>query len=173
MLGVSGPAWLRSSLGGNAMARIGKIRLWKVLAASAILGICAAFPVYVRMPQQCVLCRAERVEYRIAGVSFSNGFRQDGDFTRWYIAHRPPHAHVWRYSAWGCMVERNFFGLILSFTMIRHHPVLFLTPDEELAFVKQQDENALNRFFSDMGSTNHDAQFRAVEVARKQFPDRK
>src|SRR5689334_18962830 len=108
------------------MALIGKIQLWKVLIASATLGTLAAFPAYVRIPEQCVLCRAERVEYRIIGISFPTQLQNDGEFTRWYVGNRPPHSHMWRYSGWGCMVERNFFGLILSFSMMRHHPVLFL-----------------------------------------------
>ncbi|HWH68141.1 MAG TPA: hypothetical protein VNT26_02040 [Candidatus Sulfotelmatobacter sp.] len=153
------------------MVRLGKVKLWKVIAISAILGICASIPVYVRMPEQCVLCRAERVEYRIAGISFPTGLKQDGEFTRWFLTHRPPHAHTWRYSAAGCMVERNFFGLILSFSMMMHHPVLFLKPTEELEFVQHQDEATLSQFFADMASTNLDLQFRAYEGARKKLAD--
>lgn len=153
------------------MGRLGKIKLSKITAASAVLGICAAVPVYVRMPEQCVLCRAERVEYRIAGISFPTGLKQGGEFTRCYVAHRPPHKHIWRYSAWGCMVERNFFGLVLTVSMMMHHPVLFLKPAEELEFVTLQDEAALSKFFATMASTNLELQLRAYEGARKNLAD--
>lgn len=155
------------------MRRIGKIPFRWILLASVILGICGVVPAYVRMPEQCVLCRAERVEYRIVGIPFSKGLRQDGEFTSWYVTNRPPHKHIWRYSAPGCMMERNCFGMILSFTMVMRHPVLFLKPSEELKFVKQQDEAALTKFFADMASPDVEVCFRAFEAARTQLSNTK
>jgi hypothetical protein len=155
------------------MVRIGKVRLWKVLLASAILGVCAAFPVYVRMPEQCVLCRADRVEYRVAGISFPRCLREDGEFTRWYTTHRPPHTHIWRYAGSGCMVERNFFGLILSFSMMMPHPIQIMKPSEELKFVKYQNEAALSQFFADMASPDFEVQYRAFETAKKRLAEAK
>jgi hypothetical protein len=143
-----------------------KIRLWKLLLISALLGICGAFPAYVRVPQQCVLCRAERVEYHVLGMSFSTGLRKDGDFTRWYSSNRPPHAHIWKYSDPDCLVERNYFGLPLTISMMKHHPIIFLDPGDELAFVKRQNEAVLSGFFADAASTNIDFQYRALNTAR-------
>jgi hypothetical protein len=151
--------------------RVGKIRLWKLLVAGGVLGICAAFPVYMRIPQQCVLCRAERNTFHVFGTSFSAGFRGDGEFTRWYLAHRPPHTHVWHCSAHGCLPDRNFFGLPLSLYMMMGHPVLHLTPSQELQFVQHSDEATLTQFFADAGSTNLEAQLRASDTVRKTLSD--
>ena len=154
-----------------AMRSLGKIQLWKVIVASTILGICASFPVYMRIPEQCVLCRAECDEYHLFGVTFFGGFRDNGEFTRWYVTHRPPHAHVWHCSHPGCLADHNFFGLPLSLYMMRGHPILFLTPGEELRFVKRADVSTLSEFFADAASTNLGAQLRAQDTARKRMSD--
>jgi len=69
----------------------------------------------------------------------------------------------------GCLVGRNFFGLPLTINMIRHHPIILLSPSEELLFVEQQDDAALAQFFADAASSDREAQFRAFETARKQL----
>jgi len=155
------------------MRRKGKIPLRWPLLASALLGLGAALPVYLRMSQECVLCRSERVEYRIAGISFPTGLTQDKEFTRWYFANRAAREHKWWISAPGCLVERNFFGLILSFSMIRHHPIHFMKPDQELAFVRVQDSSAIEKFFTSIASDDIDISYPAVESAKKQLADAK
>lgn len=150
-----------------AVRSVKKFKLWKVLAAIVVLGICATFSVYVRVPQQCVLCRAERSSYRVCGVSFSDGIRNDGEFTRWYVSHRPPHNHVWFFSGAGCLAECNFFGLVISLDLMKRHPVLQLDPAEELKFVKESDEAVLSQFFTDAASQDTQVRLRAADTARR------
>lgn len=162
------------SLGGLstvAMRRIGKVRLWKVLIVSAILGVCGAVPVYVRIPQQCVLCRAERSSFHLFGISFSGGFRDDSEFARWYVTHRPPHDHIWHCSHTGCLPDRNFLGVPVTLYMMRGHPVLHLRPSLELQFVKRSDHEVLSQFFADAASTNTKAQLRAADTVRKRISE--
>lgn len=131
-------------------------RLWHVLLFSFVLGIAASFPAYKRVLQQCVLCRAERTEYEILGVSFSRGFNNQKPFPIWYAAHRPAHDHQWQYSGPGCLWKRNFFGLPLTIYKMKHHPLVLVPPDGELLFVKRQDESTLNQFFADAVSADQD-----------------
>jgi hypothetical protein len=135
--------------------------------------VCAAFPVYMRIPEQCVLCRAERNEYHVFGMSFSGGYHEDGQFTQWYAAHRPSHTHIWHCSAVGCLPERNFFGLPLTLYMMKGHPILHLRASDELRFVQQADEATLRQFFSDAGSGEVGAPRRAADTARKALAEPK
>src|SRR5437867_3658295 len=144
---------MHSDLSLVAMRPMGKVRLWKVLVLTAIVGICAALPVYMRIPEQCVLCRAERSSFHLFGIWFSSGFRDDSHFTRWYLTHRPSHAHIWHCSHAGCLPDRNFFGLPLTLYMMKGHPVLHLRSDEELQFVEHSDEATMSQFFADAAST--------------------
>ena len=153
------------------MRRLRKVQLWKVLIATAVLGICAAFPVYMRVPEQCVLCRAERSEYHLLGMTFSSSVHEDDEFSRWYAAHRPPHSHVWHCSASGCLPDRNFFGLPLTLYMMRGHPVLHLPSSDQLQFLQHSDEVALSQFFADAGSNNLEAQLRASDTVRKRLSE--
>ena len=153
------------------MRFIGKFRLWKVLAASAVLGICAAFPVYMRIPEQCVLCRAECVKYRVFGMTFFGNANGDGDFTRWYVANRPRHSHIWHCSHAGCLPDRNFFGLPLTLYVMRGHPVLHLTTAQELQFVKNADEATRQQFFADAASSDVGDQLRASDTVRKNLTE--
>lgn len=153
------------------MRLLGKLSLWHVLVASGVLGVCAAFPVYMRIPEQCVLCRAERNEYHVFGISFSGGYYQDGDFTRWCTSHRPPHSHIWHCSTAGCIPARNFFGLPLTLYMMKGHPILHLKASDELRFVLQADQATLQQFFSDAGSREAGAPLRAADMARKSLAE--
>jgi hypothetical protein len=162
-----GPARLHCSLGRIAMRRLGKFHFWFVLVASCVLGVCAAFPIYMRIPEQCVLCRAERNEYHVFGISFSGGCSANGEFTRWYAAHRPPHAHIWHSSSAGCLPCRNFFGLPIALYLMKGHPVLHLRASDGLRFVKQTNDATLQQFFFDAGSPNAGAALRAADLARK------
>jgi hypothetical protein len=123
------------------------------------------------IPEQCVLCRAEVVKYHVLGLTFPRGLHEDGDFTGWYAAHRPPHAHIWHCSAHGCLPDRNFFGLPLTLYMMKGHPVLHLTTVEELQFVKSADEATLQQFFADAASPDIGAQLRACDTARKKLAE--
>ena len=67
------------------------------------------------------------------------------------------------------MVERNVFGLPVTIAMIRHHPVIQLTPSEEFEFVKLSDENALKQFFADVASPDDESQFRAAQTVREKL----
>jgi hypothetical protein len=158
-------------LGVIAMRIIGKVRLWKILLASTVLGICAAFPAYMSIPEQCVLCRAECVKYRVLGLTFLAGLREDGDVTRWYATHRPPHDHIWHCSHSGCLPDRNFFGLPLTLYMMKGHPVLHLKTVEELRFVKNADEATLQQFFADAASPDVGVQLRASDTVRKRLAE--
>jgi len=147
--------------------------MWKVLVVSAILGVCATFPIYMSIPEQCVLCRAECVNYHIFGMTFVRGLHEDGEFTRWYVTHRPPHTHLWHCSHPGCLPDRNFFGLPLTLYMMRGHPVLHLTASQELQFAKQADEMTLLHFFADAASPQLEEQSRAAGTVRNILADAK
>jgi hypothetical protein len=148
------------------MRRKTTFRLWHVLLLAFILGVVACIPVYVRSPQQCILCRAEQTEYRIAAIPFATNFRDQHPFTQWFATHRPPHTHLWRYSGPGCLWERNFFGLPLMIYRMKRHPIIHVSPQEELLFVKDQDETALAKFFADVSSSNPAQRMNAVEAVR-------
>ncbi len=55
--------------------------------------------------------------------------------------------------------------------MIRGHPILHLSPTEELQFVKHADEATLSRFFTDAASTNWGAAHDAADLARKKISE--
>ena len=160
-------------MGQLATSRAGKFKLWHLLAVLAVIALItfAMIPVFLRVPQQCVLCRAERNDIHLFGFSFSTGFRDNGEFTQWFASHRPAHNHIWHCSAHGCLTDRNFLGLPLAFYMMKGHPVLHLRPEEELQFVKHSDETTLSRFFSDAASADLGAQLRAADSVRKKISE--
>ncbi len=153
------------------MRRMITFRLWHLLLFCFLLALAACFPAYTRIPQQCVLCRADHTRYDILGMSFSRDFKDAHPFTQWYAAHRPPHAHQWHYSGPGCLWERNFFGLPLTIFRMVRHPIIHISPQDELLYVKHQDETVLAQFFADTASPNRDHQRNATEAVRKAMKD--
>ena len=73
----------------------------------------------------------------------------------------------------GCLPEKNFFGLPLALYMMKVHPVLHLTPQEELQFVTHAEDSTLQQFFADAASPELEAQRRAVETAREKLSESK
>jgi hypothetical protein len=106
-------------------------------------------------------------------MDFYGNLRQDSDFSQWYVAHRPPHSHIWHCSQPGCLLERNFIGLPLVLTLLKRHPILNLSTSQELQFVLHADETTLVQFFDKAGSSDRVAQFRAAEMVRNALSQKK
>jgi hypothetical protein len=80
-----------------------KLRLIGLVCIALLVSCLLGFPGYARRPYTCAVCRADKVDYHILGLKWSD--QQDTEWSRWYRDHvERSHAHAWI----GCTSCRRF-----------------------------------------------------------------
>ena len=137
-----------------------KIACW-VVGALVVVGLLMPITVHRRVIHTCLLCRAERTDHKLFGISWQA--LRDTEFTGWHRSHQPAHEHSWQRCS--CWRGRNIFGQSISWTCGPIHPIGRLQPKAQREFAEKADAAILSAFYKGILSTNQEAQKQAVAMA--------
>ena len=134
----------------------------KIGVVAAIIVIFVLMPVTVstRTRYSCTLCRAERIERTFLGLAWRR--YRDTEFTPWYEAHRPAHAHQW--GRLSCTRGFTLLGVTTLYACGAIHPVCHVPPDTLKEFAEGADTNTVTAFFDGIMSTDTKTQDHAVQM---------
>jgi hypothetical protein len=116
--------------------------------ASCLLG----FPGYSRRPYTCAACRADKVDYHLLGLTWSD--QEDTDCSRWYRENvERSHAHAWI----GCTYCRRFGipGLTGGYACFVGGPLTGLSRTVQMTIYQHfEDRLEAKRLFIRLGQTD-------------------